>query len=87
MTLAFIDIDSFLHALTPREREIAQHISTGSSNTAIAENLSLEVTTIIHHVNGVYNKLITYLPFSCRYQHKRAYLAHILTAYKEREDA
>jgi len=43
--------------LTPREREIAQLITTGLSNKEIARHLSIEVRTVKNHVHSVLGKL------------------------------
>ena len=43
--------------LTPREREILQHIDEGLSNKEIARRLSIEVRTVKNHVHNILEKL------------------------------
>jgi DNA-binding CsgD family transcriptional regulator len=43
--------------LTAREREIANLVSTGMTNTAIAEKLFLSVRTVESHLRQIYRKL------------------------------
>jgi two-component system nitrate/nitrite response regulator NarL len=43
--------------LTPREREVLQHLAKGLTNKAIAQNLGVSEHTIKFHVNALMNKL------------------------------
>lgn len=43
--------------LTPREREILQHLVKGSSYKAIAHNLFISIDTVSSHIKKVYQKL------------------------------
>ncbi len=46
-----------LAQLTPRERDIADAIALGSSNTEIAANLFISVTTVKSHIGRILDKL------------------------------
>jgi DNA-binding NarL/FixJ family response regulator len=46
-----------LDRLTPREREVLQHIATGASNGAIAGGLGISVRGVERHVNAIFAKL------------------------------
>lgn len=43
--------------LTPREREVLQHLARGESNKEIARSLELQVVTVKLHVRGICKKL------------------------------
>ena len=43
--------------LTPREREVLQHLAKGLTNKAIAQNLGVSEHTIKFHVNALMSKL------------------------------
>ena len=47
----------FLEQLTPRELEILSLLSQGSTNSAIAKALFIDVKTVEHHLNSMYSKL------------------------------
>ena len=49
--------DSGLRQLTEREREILQHLSSGKSNKAIAQALSISHDTVKLHVRHILSKL------------------------------
>jgi DNA-binding NarL/FixJ family response regulator len=51
------DADSELDQLTPREREVLQHIARGYMYKEIAARLSLSVKTVESHVSSVLRKL------------------------------
>jgi DNA-binding CsgD family transcriptional regulator len=42
--------------LTPREHQIASAIALGHSNRRIAEMLSINESTVRHHVTNIFNK-------------------------------
>jgi DNA-binding NarL/FixJ family response regulator len=43
--------------LSPREREILDHLAAGLSNAEIGERLHLSAKTVANHVSGLLNKL------------------------------
>lgn len=43
--------------LTPRELEVIRHVATGTSNAAIAGQLTLTEATVKTHLNRAMNKL------------------------------
>ncbi len=49
--------DSYIRLLTEREREILQHLSSGKSNKAIAQALSISHDTVKLHVRHILSKL------------------------------
>jgi DNA-binding NarL/FixJ family response regulator/DNA-binding transcriptional ArsR family regulator/tetratricopeptide (TPR) repeat protein len=57
LTAAPADPWSAAAPLTVREREIADLVSTGMTNTAIAEKLFLSVRTVESHLRQIYRKL------------------------------
>jgi DNA-binding NarL/FixJ family response regulator len=44
-------------SLTPREKDVLQHLLTGASNKEIANHLGLQVVTVKLHVRGICRKL------------------------------
>jgi two-component system, NarL family, nitrate/nitrite response regulator NarL len=46
-----------IHSLSPREREILQHIARGASNKEIARALDIAETTVKIHVQHILRKL------------------------------
>jgi DNA-binding NarL/FixJ family response regulator len=44
-------------SLTPRQAEIAEMVSNGLKNRAIAERLFISETTVRHHLTSIFNKL------------------------------
>jgi DNA-binding NarL/FixJ family response regulator len=46
-----------IEPLTPREREVLQHLAEGLSNKAIAHRLAISEHTIKFHVNAIMSKL------------------------------
>lgn len=44
-------------ALTPRERDVIEHICKGCKNKAIAETLHISEATVSHHLTSIYRKL------------------------------
>ncbi len=50
-------IDKGWHALTPREREIAELVAAGKRNSEIAEELVLSERTVANHLRHIYEKL------------------------------
>jgi two-component system nitrate/nitrite response regulator NarL len=49
--------DSYMKQLTVREREILQHLSSGKTNKAIAQSLSISHDTVKLHVRHILSKL------------------------------
>lgn len=49
--------ESYMKQLTQREREILQHLSSGKSNKAIAQSLSISHDTVKLHVRHILSKL------------------------------
>ena len=49
--------ESYMQQLTEREREILQHLSSGKSNKAIAQALSISHDTVKLHVRHILSKL------------------------------
>ncbi len=47
----------FLRQLTPRELEILGLLAQGYTNAAIAQALYIDIKTVEHHLNSMYNKL------------------------------
>ena len=43
--------------LTPREREIVQHVARGLRNAEVAERLSISEVTVKTHLNNIFQKL------------------------------
>lgn len=43
--------------LTPREREVLQHMAEGQNNAAIAHSLSLTERAVEKHINSIFSKL------------------------------
>ncbi len=43
--------------LTPREKEVLQHLALGLADSQIAENLTIERTTVKTHLNRIFPKL------------------------------
>ena len=48
---------AMLDQLTPREREVLQHVAIGASNTRIAEQLAVRVSTVERHTANIREKL------------------------------
>jgi DNA-binding NarL/FixJ family response regulator len=46
-----------LASLSPREREVMNHVASGLSNTEIARTLALTDKTIKNHINHIFGKL------------------------------
>lgn len=51
------EVDEDLAALTPREREVLQHVARGYTYKEIAERLYISVKTVETHVSAVLRKL------------------------------
>jgi DNA-binding CsgD family transcriptional regulator len=49
--------DSSLSRLTPREREILDHLATGATNKAIAQDLFISEKTVSVHLSNILAKL------------------------------
>ncbi|PDP88054.1 DNA-binding response regulator [Glycomyces fuscus] len=46
-----------LARLTPRERDVLEHMAQGLSNTSIAERLHVSLSAVEKHVNAIFDKL------------------------------
>ena len=46
-----------LERLTPREREVLQHVSAGETNHGIAEALHLSDGAVVKHIGAIFDKL------------------------------
>lgn len=51
------EVDSSISTLTPREKEVMQYLAQGLSNKDIAENMTLQISTIKLHVGNICKKL------------------------------
>lgn len=49
--------DPIFEVLTPREREILNHLANGCTNTQIGENLHISEKTVRNHITHVFEKL------------------------------
>jgi DNA-binding NarL/FixJ family response regulator len=49
--------DDIVGGLTPREREVLEHMAAGLDNRAIAARLSIEYTTVRGHVRSIIEKI------------------------------
>lgn len=56
-SIAVADLDPELDQLTPREREVLQHIARGYTYREIGEQLYISVKTVETHVSSVLRKL------------------------------
>lgn len=56
-SIAVTDLDPELDQLTPREREVLQHIARGYTYREIGEQLYISVKTVETHVSSVLRKL------------------------------
>jgi len=56
-SIAVADIDPDLDQLTPREREVLQHIARGYTYREIGEQLFISIKTVETHVSAVLRKL------------------------------
>ena len=52
-----LDSNEEVNLLTKREQEIAESIVKGCSNSEIAENLSISLSTVKYHISNIYSKL------------------------------
>ena len=52
-----LGVQPLIEPLTPREREVLQHLVAGRSNPEIAAQLVIAVTTVKTHVKNIYGKL------------------------------
>ena len=66
------EVFALAHALTPREREILDHLATGADAPAIAERLVISLHTVHDHVKAILAKTGT--------SHRQALLARIVGA-------
>ncbi len=68
------DVDPDLDQLTPREREVMQHIARGYTYREVAERLYISVKTVETHVSSVLHKLqLSNRHELARWAHERGY--------------
>lgn len=51
------DRDAGLDNLTPRERDVLRHLSTGATNTQIADRLHVSEGAVVKYVSAIFDKL------------------------------
>lgn len=73
-SIAVKDVDPDLDQLTPREREVMQHIARGYTYREVAERLYISVKTVETHVSSVLHKLqLSNRHELARWAHERGY--------------
>ena len=50
-------IEGKLDRLTPREREVLEHVAEGKTNAAVARDLDLSERAVEKHINSIFTKL------------------------------
>lgn len=69
-----------LKGITHRELEVLSLLARGYTNSAIAEELFIDIKTVRHHVNNIYNKLKVDAGFNHKHPRVRATRIYLETA-------
>ncbi|PYY16385.1 MAG: hypothetical protein DMG61_04485 [Acidobacteria bacterium] len=73
-----------MHALSPREYEVARLVATGHSNRQIAERLILSEQTVKNHIQSIFRKLAISNRVELTIQIRRLNLRNLKTSDRNR---